>query len=1107
MRIKHLLPITYSCSLTKRFDSLDKEKINAICDKKTVESGDSCWSLARKCGVQLNTFYSYNPSLPDGCQFLQVGQQVCCGEGGLSPTVSTDGSCSVYKVVPGDFCYAIAMANGLKVDDIESFNKNTWGWKGCSKIEPDALICLSSGTPPIPTVNPKAECGPVAPIIPTRPFNSTCRVGACCSQWGYCGLTAEFCTVTNSDTNAPGTTGCISNCGMEFIKSEPPTNFISIGYYEAWNSGRPCLNAQIDRIDISNYTHIHFAFATITSDFGVSVSAYPDSFTRFKHLPRVKKILSFGGWSFSTDVDTRPIFRNTLSFINRATFIGNLISFIEENRLDGVDFDWEYIYLITNKRYPGAEDLGGDPTDGLTYLQFIRDLRESLPRSKSLSIAAPASYWYLRGFLIKEMEQYLDYIVYMTYDIHGQWDYNINSTGPYLRSHIDLPEVLNALILLTKAGVPSNKIIMGLGSYGRSFQQVDPSCSGPTCQFTGPESGATGGKCTQQPGYLALAEINDIVVRNTNVRDHFYDEQSDSQILLFNTHDWVAYATPSITANRINIAKSMNLGGTVEWAIDLNREYSGNVLATACDFSTVTGDLNSVFKQQVSCQMQSSIYSLRLMLHNAIETYEQAMEHYNEIFELYERSDPGAMNPSQAIEEFLYKARLLEKNLEESILDENPNQVINGSMVLVTSLTHSAQIMSNLAKQISSGQSISEPDIVLDFINANLFIIPAFPGIPAMIYLVKNWPSSKQPFNTDSIKFFNWLNNNIDTRAPLLILPPTGDPRMIAPIAAITDFSNGGLFEREAPEPVDDPDNPDNQCRDQIVSARGFEVVSKVSCDLLGPCLARNIFKPLIVRGIDCTLAIEMCNKRQHSDGDHNDNPSDTKRPTREEDNPMTGNSNPTQPTTHLPFPGFDASFLMRPSNPLIPTYYVNINGQSPGVACNTAMYMTAHRVNVFHYAGEGNQNPKPRRCSPGGATYPYELCSRVENNIRWERDEFPLNSMIEGYDNVTGTVNVQVKCVAKPDNSREGASVSKFYNGGKPSLTRDSLIGQNDWRPLDPVNSPYNENRTDNLRTPLNPISGNGRKLVRGDPFNVVIYQLPPVCDSSVIVDAVRIA
>jgi GH18 family chitinase len=128
--------------------------------------------------------------------------------------------------------------------------------------------------------------------------------------------------------------------------------------------------------------------------------------------------LSFGGWSFSTDYDTFPIFRQGVTVGERQTFANNVASFIVDNGLDGVDFDWEY---------PGAPDIPGippgSPDDGPNYLDFLRLVRAALPAGKSLAIAAPASYWYLRGFPIADIANVVDYIVYMTYDLHGQWDY------------------------------------------------------------------------------------------------------------------------------------------------------------------------------------------------------------------------------------------------------------------------------------------------------------------------------------------------------------------------------------------------------------------------------------------------------------------------------------------------------------------------------------------------------------------------------------------------------------------------------------------------------------------------------------------------------------
>jgi hypothetical protein len=85
-------------------------------------------------------------------------------------------------------------------------------------------------------------------------------------------------------------------------------------------------------------------------------------------------------------------------------------------------------------------------------LEFVRLLKALLP-GKSVSIAAPASYWYLKGIPIKDISGVVDYIVYMTYDLHGQWDYGNQwsdagcSTGNCLRSDVNMTETLNALVI------------------------------------------------------------------------------------------------------------------------------------------------------------------------------------------------------------------------------------------------------------------------------------------------------------------------------------------------------------------------------------------------------------------------------------------------------------------------------------------------------------------------------------------------------------------------------------------------------------------------------------------------------------------------------------
>jgi GH18 family chitinase len=66
---------------------------------------------------------------------------------------------------------------------------------------------------------------------------------------------------------------------------------------------------------------------------------------------------------------------------------------------------------------PGIPPAG--PSDGNNYLAFLITLREMLP-GMSISITAPASYWYLKAFPIAQISKVVDYIILRTDDLHGQ---------------------------------------------------------------------------------------------------------------------------------------------------------------------------------------------------------------------------------------------------------------------------------------------------------------------------------------------------------------------------------------------------------------------------------------------------------------------------------------------------------------------------------------------------------------------------------------------------------------------------------------------------------------------------------------------------------------
>lgn len=450
-------------------------------------------------------------------------------------------------------------------------------------------ICLSSGYPPMPAPAANAVCGPqvngtgkAPPGFDLSTLNE-CRLKACCNTWGQCGTTDDFCTPSKSATGAPGTAapgtnGCISNCGTDVIIGDAPKDAYNIAYFEAFDWDRPCLHMAADQIDTALYTHAHYSFAVLTEDLSVSINGTETQFSIFKGITGIKKIISIGGWAFSTDPATYKIFRTAvLGEDNRTKLVNNVVKFLTDNDLDGIDWDWEY---------PDEPDIPGIPAgtldDQVGFYLLLEELQSKMPNGKTISVTAPASFWYLQHFPIQGISLVVDYIVYMTYDLHGQWDYSNKYSSPgcgsydqglgnCLRSHVNLTETINALSMITKAGVPSNMIVVGVSSYGRSFQMSSAGCWTEQCTYTGPESGAIKGRCTGTAGYLSDFEINEILAQGASAQTHF-DAASRSDIVVFNNTQWVAHMSPDNKAFRKLLYKNLNFLGTADWAVDLQSD-------------------------------------------------------------------------------------------------------------------------------------------------------------------------------------------------------------------------------------------------------------------------------------------------------------------------------------------------------------------------------------------------------------------------------------------------------------------------------------------------------------------------------------------------------
>ena len=614
------------------------------CVYQRVESGVDLGTL---CGTTTDAIEIYNPNVNFAA--LAVGQPICCSEGvppNFMPPENANGSCAYYTIASGDSCETIyALYYPITLDDLMEFNQDTWNWYGCTTDHPQAgdNICVSPGTPPRPTANPLAQCGPLAP---GDLYNSSCPLNACCDQWGFCGETAEFCATTSSPTNAPGTTGCYSNCGIPDLPvAEYPANLGSIAYFLGVdNSSSPL---EMDPFDLTEFDRVHYAFVNLNSDWTIDTTSLGQDFQNFLLISNAK-VASFGGWDFSTDPSTYDIFRQGVQPANQQVFAQNLVQFLSDNGLEGIDIDWEY---------PGAPDIPGippdDPNNGQNFLTFLQLLKPMMPSGTTLSITLPASYWYLQHFPIYEMQNTVDYFILMSYDYYGQWDWVNGATG--IGCHVNETYSISALQMINKAGVSFSKIYGGIGNYARGYELTDASCNTPGCGFTGPASGAFPGPITDTPGFLTNAELP-MVADSYTINQNYSDVNSGCQIVVFDDTQWFAYMTPPVQDAWGLMFERYGLAGTSLWAAnyintqqfneseindDLIDEYLGDTIVYVdtydCASISIT-DLSELGSVDVMCRIEAVISWTIMIGNNAtniVSGYLNDETSFNESYSAY----------------------------------------------------------------------------------------------------------------------------------------------------------------------------------------------------------------------------------------------------------------------------------------------------------------------------------------------------------------------------------------------------------------------------------------------------------------------------------------
>lgn len=345
-----------------------------------------------------------------------------------------------------------------------------------------------------------------------------------------------------------------------------PTGSMVPGWADSVPAKRVCylqLSPSVlpESLDATLCTHIICGFADVIngtlSPGQPEDVAYYGRLTALKHInPSLNVLLSVGGGGSAGQ--TFSVMVSTLE--GRTRFIYSAVLLLRKYGFDGLDIDWEF---------PGQSDQG--ERDRPNFVHFLKEAREHFQNESSvskrprltLSVAVSASKTIIaQSYDAPEIGRHVDFINLMSYDYH-MFKIYMPFTGhnsPLFRRKIetDFFSTLNtawSAEYWVQLGVPREKIMVGVPTYGRTFTLADPNRHGldAPADGDGPEQGSV--------AYPWVCEF----LRGGATRA-FDDE---SQVLYaYQNRTWVGYDDFISIRSKVVWIKARNFGGVMTFSLN-----------------------------------------------------------------------------------------------------------------------------------------------------------------------------------------------------------------------------------------------------------------------------------------------------------------------------------------------------------------------------------------------------------------------------------------------------------------------------------------------------------------------------------------------------------
>ena len=199
-----------------------------------------------------------------------------------------------------------------------------------------------------------------------------------------------------------------------------------------------------EKIDYCKLTHLNLAFANPGSNGKLIINDFSGVVVRARNENNnIKIYISIGG-GYLTD-EQASIWSNSIDIKdNRPIIINEIVNFVVDNSLDGVDVDLEWQYVTSG------------------YSDFVIELKSALSaKGKSMTAALPGTTKF--DNITEEALQTFDFINIMAYDFTGPW--NPTASG----QHSSYNNAVESINFWKNTGISQSKLTLGVPFYGYDF--------------------------------------------------------------------------------------------------------------------------------------------------------------------------------------------------------------------------------------------------------------------------------------------------------------------------------------------------------------------------------------------------------------------------------------------------------------------------------------------------------------------------------------------------------------------------------------------------------------------------------------------------------------